>query len=325
MSNRSLLISISLCMLLSTVSGAAFAQSSDPPTRPSRTGDSEQFYKAPSTMHGKTVVLPIGTTFEGRIDSTISSNRSRQGQRFNIVLASPVMLNGTDVVIPAGSSVICEVADAVPASNVPKKSYENKKFIKGKLRVQISALRLPDGVTYPMVAHLAGEVAAADELDRNPRPLGTSIAYTGSAGSFEAVNPNRQGGDDRRRRSRAAQSGRPYVLQKGDIYSDPVMGAGEEGFNHDKRTIRSLVLNKRDYYIYSGSPLMVRLSAPFKIGVSAPGIGVPLGAVTDGPQEDSLPPPSRAASARRASGYDDSGRGGQIEAPSRSVVPADSF
>src|SRR3954464_7296936 len=96
---KTLALSLALCSFAATTCGA-LAQSSDPPSRPKRMSDPEQYYHAPNTIHGKTIVLPIGSTFEGRIDQTISSEHSHAGTRFNIVVDSPVLVNGTDVVIP---------------------------------------------------------------------------------------------------------------------------------------------------------------------------------------------------------------------------------
>src|SRR5438105_12731426 len=48
--------------------------------------DPNLYYRAPSTIGGKTVFMPVGTTFEGRIDQTISSSHSHPGQSFNIVV-----------------------------------------------------------------------------------------------------------------------------------------------------------------------------------------------------------------------------------------------
>jgi hypothetical protein len=275
------------CLLLS-VGGAALAQSSMPPERPNRKGDPNEFYHAPSTVHGKTILIPIGTTWEGRIDQTISSARSHPGTAFNIVMSSPVLLNGTEVVVPAGSQILGEVVEAVPASRVPHPPYIDKRSVKGKLRISISGLRTPDGVTHPLVASVAGEVdrSNGNYSDYKP-PLGTSIGYVGTSSSFEAVNISRS------KLSRGdSQDHRPPVIGKRDLLKDPILGAGDDGYRLDRLTIRSLVLNHRDYYIYEGSPITVRLQAPFKMSVATPAMA-PLGNVQE--VDDQLPPPTRAA------------------------------
>lgn len=297
------------------------AQSSSPPSRPKRDADPEEFYRAPSSMNGKTVLVPIGTTWEGRIDKTISSVRSRPGTAFNIVMSSPVLLNGTDVVVPAGSAIVGEVVEAVPASQVPKRYREVKKFVRGKLRVQISGLRTPDGVVHPLVADVAGEYdpSPTKYRDRGQTPRGTGIAYMGSSSSFEAVNINRM----RKQRSTSGDK-RPAVVKKKELLADEILGTGEDGYKRDELLIRSLILKGRDYWIYDGSPLTVRLKAPFKIGVVAPTIGGPVS--SEVPIEDTLPPPTRAAAGRGGGYATESGGGGYAQptvAPP--AIPADSF
>ena len=285
------LISCILVLITCATSYGALAQSSEPPRRPKRMENPDEFYQAPASMHGKTVVLPIGYTFQGRINQTISSEHSHPGQRFNIVVSAPVLANGSEVIIPVGSAVLGEVVEAVPAASVPRKRAEDKRLIRGKLRVQFSGLRMPDGNTYPLVASIAGEVENErySYLNRSKQPLGTGVAYVGSAAGFAAVNPNGRTNDFR---NNFASGGRPAVMNRKDFLRDQVMGFGDEDMSlKDYNSIRSLVLKKRDYYIYSGSPITVRIAAPFKIGVSTPSLGVPVGSL-DVPPGENLPPPS---------------------------------
>lgn len=321
---------LAACLLLSA-GGSALAQSSAPPERPNRTGDPNEFYRAPSTVHGKTILIPIGTTWEGRIDQTISSARSHAGSAFNIIMSSPVLLNGTEVVVPAGSSILGEVVEAVPASRVPHPPYVDKRTVKGKLRISISGLRTPDGVTHPLVASVAGEVDRTGNYTRDfATPLGTSIGYVGTASSFEAVQPSRG------RQTRGdSQDHRPPVVGKRDLLNDPILGVGEEGYRADHLQVRSLVVNHRDYYIYEGSPLTVRLQAPFKMSVATPAVA-PLGNVQE--IDDQLPPPTKASaggfSPRGGGGGDfgggvpsrpSNGGGGGTYAPQQNSVPSDGF
>ncbi|MBX9724001.1 MAG: hypothetical protein K2X81_21525, partial [Candidatus Obscuribacterales bacterium] len=53
--------------------------SSSADARP-RGGDPEKYFNAPQSLEGKTVVIPIGTVIEGRMNSTISSKDSNQGE-----------------------------------------------------------------------------------------------------------------------------------------------------------------------------------------------------------------------------------------------------
>jgi hypothetical protein len=219
-----------------------------------------QDFQGASSLHGKTVIMPRGTTFEGRMDLTIGS-KSRRGQPFTISMSAPVLANGTDVLIPAGSQVIGEVVEAIPASDVP-----HPKGVKptGKLRVQLSSLRTPDGITYPIVASLAGESysqGGGGRLTPN-KNLGGGIGYVGTQDSFEAVAP----GMEARRRG---GNNRMQVLSKSEIMRDPIYGIDMmDQQQSGAAKIRSLVVKNRDLYIAGGSPVSIKLDAPFKIGIS---------------------------------------------------------
>lgn len=292
------------------------AQSSMPPARPKREHDPDEWYRPPSTVHGKTILVPIGATWEGRLDRTISSAKSTPGTAFNIIISNPVILNGSEVVVPAGSAIVGEVVEAVPASRVPRQLMQDRRLVRGKLRIAISGLRTPDGVTHPLVASVAGEVNkntynVGNDYDA---PLGTSIGYVGSQASFEAVNVNRS------KTSRwDSQDRRPPVIKRRDLLADPILGAGDEGYKRDQLSIRSLVLKGRDYWIYSGSPLTVRLQAPFKISVNSPGMGAPVGAVKE--VDDQLPPPTKAS----AGGGDEPAPGFSKRPAPTTSAPIDSF
>lgn len=221
-----------------------------------------QEYMGASTMHGKTIVLPRGTTFEGRIDASIGSSKSKQGQQFTISMAAPLLANGADVLIPAGSQVLAEIVEAIPASEVP-----HPKGMKpsGKLRVQISGLRTPDGITYPLVASLTGETMSSGGRNQSANTnLGGGIAYVGTQSSFEAVAP----GSASRYRKQSGQA--PKVMTRSDVMNDPIYGLDRSAQNSGNQApkIRSLVKRGRDIFIDHGSPVSIKLDAPFKIGVA---------------------------------------------------------
>jgi hypothetical protein len=215
------------------------------------------FYNPPAVISGKTVVIPAGTTFEGRIESTIGSSTSKQGERFVIEISSPVLANASDVLIPAGAEILGEVVEAIPANRVPHKKHEKPP---GKLRIQITILKMPDGSTFPMVASLVGESSGGKH---NPN-LGGGMAYAGSSNSFEAVSPSRMNAPASRRRGRSPL----HVVTKQELMKDPILGKDSNNDRFaDQYAIRSLIKKKRDLYIYQGSPLSVHLDAPFKMGI----------------------------------------------------------
>ncbi|CAN5357877.1 hypothetical protein BH11CYA1_BH11CYA1_24370 [soil metagenome] len=224
----------------------------------------EDAYRAPNSFQGKAVVLPIGTSFEGRIQSTIGSSASKPGERFSVEVSAPVMANGTEVLIPSGTEVIGEVVEAISSSHQPRlKGYPRQL---GKLRVQLMSIHMPSGVTLPLVASLSGETTANQKSGQGGlTSRKSSVAYVGSQAGFDAVNPALNNRRDPR-------TGKIAVLKSDDILKDPILGEGTnsaKGNGNNNSLIRSLVKNGRDLYIYSGSPLTIRLDAPLKISFAA--------------------------------------------------------
>jgi hypothetical protein len=220
-------------------------------------------YRAPNSFQGKAVVLPIGTSFEGRIQQTICSSGSRQGERFTVEISAPVLANGSDVLIPSGSEIYGEVVEAISSSSQPHDKNMPKPM--GKLRVQLMSIKLTSGVTYPLVASLAGEINNSKSRGLNAARK-SSIAYVGSQAGFDAVNPALQ-------RKRDPRTGQLAVLKREDLLSDPILGeakGGEARGNGGSGSyVRSLTRRGRDLIIYSGSPLTIRLDAPLKLSFAA--------------------------------------------------------
>jgi len=219
------------------------------------------FPSSAQEMGGKTVLIPAGTTFEGRIDSTIGSKVSRQGEKFTVTISSPLLANGSEVLIPAGSQVMGEVVEAVPSNKVPHVKNAPKPI--GKLRTQLTGMRLPNGAVYPLIASVVADKSSQKFRGggANQGRLGTGVAYVGSQGNFNAVSPNNPNAGPRGSR------GGIKVVTGDQLAKDPLLGLGSNAnFGSE---IRSLVKKKNDYFIYSGSPLSMRIDAPFKVGVAA--------------------------------------------------------
>jgi len=228
---------------------------------PAAESNSDENYRAPSTVQGKTIFIPAGSTFEGRIDTRIGSSVSRPGQRFALAMSSPVLANGVDVLIPAGSQILGEVVEAISSGRQPHPKGTVKPT--GKLRIQINGLRLPDGTNYPLVASLVGESAG-----RYGARLGSGVGYVGSAASFEAVAP----GSAQRYGGRSRGRG-PNVVTREQMLRDPLYGQSrDQNWEQSGASIRSLVKRGYELYIDQGSPLSVRLDAPLKmvLGQSTP-------------------------------------------------------
>lgn len=224
--------------------------------------DPEKFYRAPNTIHGKTVLIPMGSHFEGRMNETISS-KTRQGQKFSIEVTSPVLANATDVVIPNGSRIIGEVVEAIPSGKQRKIKGQPKPI--GKLRTQLTSLVTPDGMTYPVVATIMPEYIKSGKYSKANKELNNQgMGYVGSQASFDAVHP----GFD----TRAGQGNRgPKVVNKREFFRDPIMGndgGRGQGSQYGTPVIRSIRRQGNEIYIYSGSPLTVRLDAPLKLSIA---------------------------------------------------------
>ncbi len=250
--------------------------------------EKENNFRAPSSYQGKAVMLPIGTNFEGRIQSTIGSSASRPGDRFSVEISAPVLANGTDVLIPSGTEIIGEVVEAVSSSSQQRDSTKRYKPL-GKLRVQLMSMKMPSGVTLPLVASMSGEVQAGMKGGgaAGLSSRGSSVAYIGSQAGFDAVNPALSNKRDR--------TGKLAVLGKDAILKDPILG--DSGYNDKSgKVIRSLVKRNRDLYIYSGSPITVKLDAPLKITFAASsGQSSP-----DTPQMEEVAPVSKRSGKRFA-------------------------
>lgn len=208
----------------------------------------------------KYIVLPAGTTFEGRIDSTIGSAASHSGERFTITIANPVLANGIDVLIPAGSQVIGEVVEAIPSRSLPHEKEAPP--IQGKLRIQLNSLRTTEGITYPLVASLVADAGR----DAGTEQTG-GVGYVGDANNFEAVKLGKM--------SRRDNYGRG-VASRDDVLRDPIYGIDKSGNRTTGSHIRSLVRRGFDLYIDSGAPLIIKLNAPFRVSLNRPNLDVPL-------------------------------------------------
>lgn len=218
-----------------------------------------------TSSQGRTIMIPAGTTFEGRIDTTLSSKKSRAGERFNVILSSPLLANGSDVLIPAGAMVIGEVVEAMASSHQP---HEKKEHPSGKLRVQITALKMPDGTTYPLVGSFIGETTGKGSSKKINPNLGTGVAYIGSQSNFNAVYPSasrQQGGNHKG----------PQLITRKQMMDDPLLGDPDKKDQYGPPpTIRSLVKDHYDLFIHEGSPMSIRLDAPLKIALA------PIGGMT---------------------------------------------
>ena len=207
------------------------------------------------------VVLPVGTSFEARINMTISSSKSHNGEKFELEVVNPVLANGTDVIIPQGSKVVGEVVEAIPSSKVPREKGDPKP--NGKLQIQLNNIITPNGITYPVVASIIGETSSMGAMSQANPNLGASVGYVGSQHTLNSLKP----GANSQFMMNRIPGGQNLVTRK-DISSDPVYG-GQSNIpgmaQFQKSKIRALQLKNHELYIMAGSPVNIKLDTPLKI------------------------------------------------------------
>ncbi len=231
------------------------------PAQAQKAKDFEKYFRNPTSVTGKTVLVPAGSHFEGRLNDTISSH-SPLGQRFSIEITSPVLANSTDVIIPSGAKIVGEVVEAISSDKQPKMPG-GKYHPLGKLRVQINILQMPDGVSHPLIASLAGEnYQIRSSVRPNDKIHSPNMGYVGTDSQFNAVNPN----FDKRK---SYMSG-PKVTGRRGFFRDPILGNDEAYGRRPSGTplFRSMRKKGRDVYIYEGSPMTVKLDAPLRLGIA---------------------------------------------------------
>lgn len=112
----------------------------------------DQGYKEPNIgtaarpLRGRVVVAPAGSRFDVSIVTTLSSGISRVGDIVSASVASPLIV-GADVVIPAGSQIVGQVVNAVPARRF-------KAGAGGILELRFTSVQTPDGQRYPLSASI---------------------------------------------------------------------------------------------------------------------------------------------------------------------------
>ncbi len=95
-------------------------------------------------LRGKVIVAPAGSRFEASLVSTLSSGINRVGDVVTASVSSPLVV-GSDVVIPAGSQIVGQVVNAVPARRF-------KAGAGGLLEIRFTSIQTPDGQRYPLSA-----------------------------------------------------------------------------------------------------------------------------------------------------------------------------
>jgi hypothetical protein len=99
----------------------------------------------PYYRQGRIAYIPAGMMMPVTVNTSISSQSARVGDKVEASLAQPINLG--DSQIPAGSLLIGQVTDAVPGGRMSHS---------GNLGLKFTKLRTPDGVETPITAHIVG-------------------------------------------------------------------------------------------------------------------------------------------------------------------------
>lgn len=103
--------------------------------------------------HGS-IVLPAGTNMRVRLDRSLHSNMTRQGEEFTAILIKPVYW-GRHTVLPAGSKVHGIVADIErPRMGITKAS----------ITIVFDRVETPDGRTVPIAAGIPGDFGTGEAM-----------------------------------------------------------------------------------------------------------------------------------------------------------------
>lgn len=95
-------------------------------------------------LQGRVISIPKGTLMTVQTNQPISSYGTRVGDTISATLESDVFVNDM-VAIPAGTQILGQVANVVPASHLGKH---------GTIDVRFDSVKLTDGRTIPMRAHI---------------------------------------------------------------------------------------------------------------------------------------------------------------------------
>jgi len=112
----------------------------------------EEDYRAPGVgtasrpLRGRVVVAPAGSRFDVTLATTLSSGINRVGDIVNATVSSPLAV-GADLVIPAGSLIVGQVVNAIPARRFKAGSG-------GILEIRFTSIETPDGQRFPLSAQI---------------------------------------------------------------------------------------------------------------------------------------------------------------------------
>ncbi|MBY0356377.1 MAG: hypothetical protein K2W82_00130 [Candidatus Obscuribacterales bacterium] len=200
--------------------------------------------------HYENSTAPAGLNLSIVLDTSISTQAAREGDYIQAHIAQNVSLSGAGY-IPAGT-VVTGVVTAAKAGRWAERS--------GLLTISFNQMRLPNGTTFPISAHLVGDIGKYKSKDNTVRGegMGTKLFNLGVRGGLGAGLGAALG------TAVGAIGGGGYGAGMG-AWSGAAIGGGIGALD-------SLVLRKgRDVVIHGGTPMQLQLDEPIQI----PGPTVP--------------------------------------------------
>lgn len=159
---------LSFLILISLVAGSvlpAFGQRRRTRRAP-RLGTYTRRVPAPTVTAEPQYTLNADQTIRVRMNTQISSETARIGDRFTTTVVDPVYANGVEI-IPAGSTITGRVSDVKRAGRQSKAGMIDVKFI---------SLQMPNGTTYPINGSLTSMEADTVNNDKEGQVTGRSSA-----------------------------------------------------------------------------------------------------------------------------------------------------
>ena len=210
-------------------------------------------YSTP-VRQGRVTYVPAGLVIPATINTSISSQVARPGDRITATVAENVYLGGG--MIPAGSVVSGHITDAEPGRRLARS---------GRLGIKFTSLRTPGGAEVPIAAHIIGGIdkykdVGSDESDYiKGETGGTKVKKTlvhGAVGAGAGALLGTAVG------AIAARSGRG--VGRG-AWSGAAIGGGV-GVAHGL-----LIRRGNDVLVHSGTRIQLQMEAP--VQVTAPVYG----------------------------------------------------
>ncbi len=191
-------------------------------------------------LQGRVVTAPAGTFLSASVQSSLSSEFARPGDRFNATLGAPVSGNG-GMVLPAGSQLEGQVVSAQDAGRAGRN---------GQLEIRFTAAVTPSGQRVPMSARIQTEDGTGIIKG------GTAKGRAGKAAVKTAVGAG----------SGAALGTAMGALSGGSVGRGAIYGSAIGG---GLGLLTAGVKKGQEAVISSGEPLSIVLDTPITVSASA--------------------------------------------------------